>query len=313
MKRLLQTLVTTLALFVWGMPSQAQVGPVVRSVARELTEAILMRGGREAAEELAHIGGEVAVREVLEKAAREGGEALVGRVAHYGRTGGFAALKAIERSPGRWVSVLDDLGAEMAGPALRAAAREPEVLTKLATTFGKEAVEVAVKHPGVGTKLATTMGRDGIELGMKLGTDDAIRLARHADEIARLEPLARSQVLTKLGRNSRGVLDFLEAHPRILLTAAGVAAVLAVKDNFLGQTGERRVLPDGTVIEPATGFGERLIDRIIDRFHEPMTWLLGVLGLIVLGWGLIQLWHLWRVKQLKQAAATLKAKASATP
>jgi hypothetical protein len=106
------------------------------------------------------------------------------------------------------------------------------------------------------------MGRDGIEMGLKLGTDDAVRLARQADDIARLAPAPRSQVLSKLGRNAKGVLSYLEAHPKILLTAAGVAAVLAVEDNFLGEAGERRVLPDGTVIEPSAGFAERITQRL---------------------------------------------------
>jgi hypothetical protein len=298
-----------LAALVVADVANAQAGPAARTAARELIEAVLRTGGREATEELAEIGGEAAVREAIEKAMREGGETLAGRVTHYGRTSGFAALKVIDRAPARWVGVLDELGAEMAGPALRAAGREPELLTRLMTTYGKEAVEVAVKHPGVGTRLVETLGKDGIELGMKLGTDDAIRLARHGDDIAKLAPKPRSQVMEKIARSPKAVLAFLEANPKVLLTAAGVATVLAVKDEFLGETGERRVLPDGTVIEPAAGFAERITDRVIDRFHEPMSLLLGALGLIVLGWGAIQLWHVWRMKQLRQAVAGTRAKA----
>jgi hypothetical protein len=278
-----------------------------RTAAKELIEAILEKGGREAAQELAEMGGEKAVREVLEKAAREGGEALAGRAAQLGRAQGFAALRVIEHSPGRWVNVLEQVSPDLVKPAIRAAQREPQLLTKLVTTYGKEAVEVAARHPGVGARLVDQLGRDGIELGLKLGTDDAIILARYAVDVAKLAPAPRAEVLAKIAKSPAAVLKFLESHPRVLATAAGVATVLAVKDQFLGESGQRITQPDGTIIEPAPGLIERMTDRVLNRFQTPIGIGLALLGLILLGWGAIQLWHLWRIKQIKQAAARTEA------
>jgi len=65
--------------------------------------------------------------------------------------------------------------------------------------------------------------------------------------IAKLPPVERSAVLGKIGAMPRAVLGFLETHPRTLTTAAGVAVVMAIKDDVIGDKGKSVVLADGRV------------------------------------------------------------------
>jgi hypothetical protein len=277
-------------------------GAAVRAAAKELAEVIVERGGRAAAEDLARFGGEEAVRGVLEKAAREGGESLAERAAQLGRSEGLDALRVIDRAPARWVGALEGLPKDALRPAILAARREPELMTKLVTTYGERAAEVAARHPGIGPRLVEKLGQDGIDLGMKLGPDEAMILTRHADEIAALAPAERSAVLARIGRAPKAVLGFLERNPRVLLTSAGLAAFLAAKDQLLGPAGEADTNPDGTVVKPAAGLLERMTDKVIDRFEQPMFTILFVVAFLIFAWGALQLWHVWRIKRMKQAA-----------
>ncbi|MCC7192658.1 MAG: hypothetical protein IT444_07745 [Phycisphaeraceae bacterium] len=277
-------------------------GSAVKVAARELIEAIIEKGGKEAAEDIVRFGGEGAVREVLEKAVREGGESLAERAVLIARSQGVDALRVIDRAPARWVSVLEEIPKDALRPAILAARREPELMTRLVTTYGKEAAEVAARHPGIGTKLVDQLGKDGIELGMRLSDDQAMILARHSDDIAKLVPTQRSEILAKISRSPRAVLEFLEHHPKVLATAAGVGVVLAVKDQVLGPAGEVTTLPDGTVVTPAPGMFERFADRAAERFHQPIYAIFAVIALLIFAWGAVQVWHVWRVKRIKQAS-----------
>lgn len=307
MKRIMACLVFTLLCFATSSQAFAQ-GAVVRKATEEIVEAVAKRGGREAVEEFATFGGERAVRELLEQAMKEGGEDLVARAARYGTEFGIDALRVMQRSPKLWVESLERLPGELVGPALRAGAREPVLLTRLLAQHGDEVLELAAKHPGVGAQLADKLGPAGIQAGRSLTTDQAIALTRHADDIAKLPPGPRGQIMDKLGRSPGAVLGFLEKHPRILLTTAGVGLVLAVKDDFMGEGGDRIIQPDGTIIEPAASFGERVIDQFTTKFREPIWMIIGIVGLLLLGWGGMQLWHMHTMKRIKQAIAASKVR-----
>lgn len=298
------SLIVVCAMILLGIvcqPIWAQ-GSAVKVAARELIEAIVEKGGKEAAEDIVRFGGEGAVREVLEKAAREGGESLAERAVQIARSQGVDALRVIDRAPARWISVLEEIPEDALRPAILAARREPELMTRLVTTYGKEAAEVAARHPGIGTKLVDQLGKDGIELGMRLSDDQAMILARHSDDIAKLAPTQRSEILARISRSPRAILEFLEHHPKVLATAAGVGVVLAVKDQVLGPAGEVTTLPDGTVVTPSPGLFERLADRATERFHQPIYAIFAVIALLIFAWGAVQVWHVWRVKRIKQAA-----------
>jgi hypothetical protein len=268
-----------------------QAAPAIEAAAKELAGVMARQGGRKAATELAEMGGEAAVRQVLDRAAKEGGDELVEKVTRYGTRYGPTALKAVEKSPSRMIQALDEVAPDLVKPAIRAAAREPEITAKLVAAYGKDALEVAAKHTGIGTRLAEKLGADGISIAQKLSTDDAIALARYADDIAALPSGERSQLLAAMKEVPTAVLDYLEKHPKVLLTAGGVAVVIAAKDSLLGSPVPARAGDD-----PAPGFVERVFSKLIGKFNGPIAAVLDILIGGVACWVAIQLWSVWRLK-----------------
>ena len=284
----------------------AQARPIAQA-AKELAEALVKQGGREAAEELSKMGGEAAVRETLEAAAREGGEALVNKTSQYALAHGPLALQAMRAAPARMAGALDGLPPQLVKPALHAAAREPQVVTKIVTEFGSGALEVAARHPGVGTRIVQNFGDDGVKVGRALSTDQAVALARHTDDIAALAPAQRSALLGKIASSPRVVLEFLEKHPRVLTTAAGVGTVLALKDEIVG-TSEIVTGPDG---QPVAVAKPGLIERVMTGERSPIRTGLNAAVLVLVaflaGWALVRLWGTWRVQRVRVAREVEKS------
>jgi hypothetical protein len=150
------------------------------------------------------------------------------------------------------------------------------------------------------------LGIDGIRVGKSLSTDRATTLARYADDIAALPSGERSQLLDAMMKAPAKVLDFLEAHPKVLLTTGGVAAVIAAKDNLFGG-----ITPSGNHDGPPSGLVGRVIHGLEDRFAGPVS----VVVMIIVG-GIacrvaIGLGSLWRSKAIRlrideaQAAADI--------
>lgn len=290
-----------------GVFAQAQVAEEAVEVA---ARKIFQQSGRQALRELSDMGGQTAVRELLEQSAREGGDSLVQKVAQYGIEDGPSALRAIGRSPAKMVGALDGLSPGLRPAAIHAVERDPQVLMPLIEKHGSAALEVACKQPGVGEKLMSTLGGDGISLGRKLTTDQAIVAARHADEIAALAPAERASVVGKILASPKPVLEFLETHPRVLRTAAGVGLVLAVKDQILGDRGETVVLPDGRVItRPAhPGLFERVLPQSLAFLSFPLTILCAVIAAGVGGWFTMHIWGTWKLHRLRHVVALANAR-----
>ena len=285
--------------------ARAQLAPAARSV-RELieegTEQVLRRSSRDAAEELTKLGGRAAVRETLERAAAEGGEGLVRKVTAYGVEHGPLALRAIGRSPAKIVRALDDVAPDLRGPALRAIEREPQVLVPLIERHGAPALQAAARHPGVGASIGQKLGAEGLETTARLTTDESIVLARHADDIAALPPAQRSAVLEKLRTSSKSAVAFLERHPKTLLTAAGVTAFLATKDELLQSP---TIAPDGT--RTGGGIVHTVWHDAFNVVKSPLGMVGTVLVALVAGWGLLRLWHTYRHLAVKRRAAEAAA------
>jgi hypothetical protein len=242
----------------------AQVG----GVATELAESVVKTLAQNSAKELAEVGGDAAVRAVIAKAASEGGEASARQVAVLCERFGPSAVQAMKAAPTRLAESFAKMPEDLVQAAVRAAAREPEVVAKLVAQLGDDALVVAAKHPGVGTAIAEKLGAQGVNLAKQLPTKDAVRLARSADEIASVAKSEQSAVFAKLQRNGGKALDYLERHPRILTTAAGVAVFLAVKDDLLGT-------------KDAPGFVERMWTGTLDRFHQPLSVILFVVAALL--------------------------------
>ena len=270
MNRIALTAMALLAAALLACPAgaRAQAG-VAREIIEAAAETLLRQGGKEAARDLAEMGGRVAVKEVLENAAREGGESLVQRTVAYGVEHGPAALRAISRSPRATVAALDGLAPELRGPALRALAREPELVQGLVARFGSEGLEAAGRHPGVGGILAEKLGPGGIDAARSLTTDQAIILARHADEVAALAPAERATFMDLLKRAPGRVVDFLEKHPKTTLAAGGAALLVAAKDDILGTAGI-----NGSAGRP--GLVEKGVRGAADYFRTPAMIFCGI-------------------------------------
>jgi len=169
--------------------------------------------------------------------------------------------------------LLDGVGPELVTPALRAAAREPKVVTRLLAEYGPDALRVAAQHPGVGTKIVSQLGKEGIDLARGVLTEDAVRLARWGEDIARLPTATKLQVLDVVRAAPGKALAWLDRHPTILLTAAGVTSFLAAKGEMLG-SGQQ------------PGFIERMLKTPMEVVGRPLTMTLyGLGGICVLGAG----------------------------
>lgn len=294
MKRFVLILIATL-MFV-GPPriAMGQVSQATEAAAKELITVMLREGGQEVASELTELGGQAAVDALLQRAAREGGETLVERVTQYGGHYGPSALKTIELSPSQMVRALDRIPPDLILPAIQAAAREPQLLSQLVSAYGEQVLEVAARQPGVGADLIENLGKDGIRLGNLLTTDQAVMLARHADDIAALPMAQRSQLMDAMMKAPARVLDYLEMHPKVLLTAGGVSAFIAAKDNILGNA----IRPIGRQASPQ-GLVERVITRLGSKFVGPAT--AGVVAIVVgiCAYLIIQLRSVWKLSAVR--------------
>jgi hypothetical protein len=289
-----QLLAASAGLFSVFAPSAG--AQVVAPLVREATEQVFRQASRQGLEELTEMGGRGAVNEVLEQSAREGGDQLVRKTVQYGAEDGPAALRAIGRSPAKMVGALDGLSPELRKAGIAAVERNPQVMTQLVKQYGTGALEVAAKHPGVGEKLAQTLGEDGIGLGRTLTTDQSIVAARYASDIAKLPPSERAGIVAKIGSMPRAVLDYMESHPRILTTAAGVGVVMAIKDDVIGDKGKSVVLADGRVVNTPghAGLIERMFPSVSNAAHEPVMLISGVVAVGVAGWFAVHLLGKWR-------------------
>ena len=291
-------------------PALAQV-KVAKEIIEESVEAIVKRAGKEELEQLSAAGGRQLLKETLEKSAEEGGETLVKRATAYGIEHGPVAMRAIGRSPRTMVRALDDLQPSLRGPALRAVERQPEVLTGLVTKHGADALEAAAKHPGVGPTLGQKLGAEGLAASKNLTTDQAIVVARHADEVAALPPAQKTAFYQKLNKAPGAVADFLEKHPKTLLTAAGVTAFLAAKDDIMGPPTADPANPGG---KRGGGLVYNIWQDTLGVVRKPVGMITTAIVVLVAGWVGIQLWGAWKRKALatQLAAAEMRAKADDT-
>ena len=288
---------------------QAQL---VKRLIEDGVELIFKQATKESAKELSELGGEVVVRQVLKKAAEEGGEAAVKRVTAYGLEHGAIALRVISRSPLKMVEALDGLAAEIRPVALRAVERNPLLLTKLTEQFGKDALEAAIRHPGIGEIIAQALGHEGIAATKDLTTDQAIIIARHADEIAKLPDVQRAGVFKRIATGAAEAMDCLEKHPRVLYTTATVLLFIDAKDDLIGRGSIEEETNGASTIRRTTppGLFHRLGSDVAAWIAKPfgiaVTALLGLLG----AWAVLKLWSIWHRCRAEVKVAEARAQAA---
>ena len=260
MKLRLLSILSFAALVVSPPDAVAQTASAARAIAKELAEVL----GQRSARELAEAGGESAVREVMEQAAREGGEQLAREVAAYGQRYGAQALRAFGEAPAAMTQAMKKVPAELSDAAMRAAAREPQLVAQLTAKIGEDALIVAAKHPGVGVNIASKLGPEGCAIARNLSTPEAIRLARLGDDIARLPAAEKAGILSRIGRSPGKVIDYLEKHPGVLSSAATVTAAYFAIDALLGDS-------------QSPGF----LERMSDKFRGPLSGVLIAIAALV--------------------------------
>ncbi|MCL5096809.1 MAG: hypothetical protein M1608_04640 [Candidatus Omnitrophica bacterium] len=269
------------------------------TLVREGLEQLLKTLGKTETRELAEFGGERAVKEALLRVEREGGETMVRKTVLYGEKYGVNALNAIRLAPGPFVKCLDELPERLAVKALQAVKREPDLMTRLVSQYGTDALRIAAEHPGVGSQIANTLGREGIDIAEKSTTDTAIRLSRIADPIAKLPAPDKSRLLGALKEAPAEMIRFLEKNPKVLLTSAGVAALIANKDKIFGGS-KVFVDKDGVVhllAEP--GFAERFTGQVISAFNTPLSAFFWIAAFLLFAWGVVKIWGTVRAERVR--------------
>jgi hypothetical protein len=265
-------------------------------------EFFVKKGGREISEEIAQAGGKAGIKALLESAEREGGEALMKRVAAFVQEHGASAVKVLRRDPAAYIRALETLPKTSVKLALWAIEREPEVMAKLVTRFGSEALELSAKHPGVWTSLGTKFGDEAIALGRKLTTEELMIVARHSDDMAALPKDQWKKVLAAIIKNTKAVLSYLEKHPKILLTSAGVATVIALREDLIGSQEVVSTDENGnkSIYKPG------LVERVAGMFKEEIAYIVYAIAALVLLWGLIHLHSVYALNKVKRQVKKLE-------
>ena len=274
----------------------AQAG-VIRAGGREVLEILGKRGAKEVAE----AGGEFAVREISERALREGGEQAARSLGRLTGEHGALAVKALTHAEdlGKLLKVVDNLPATEVAPSLRClAGQEGKAMARLATEWGPKALAAEARNPGLASRLIKVFGQEGVEATGKLTKTEMLAISRCADDIAAMTPAAKETVGQMLARNAKEFAkfcgEFVKANPGKTLTAV---AVVAMQERILGGT-TIETGPDGKPKAVSTpGVAERMLGRGFAAVWEALKpWVQGVVGVA----SAIFLWHFWAVRSLKR-------------
>jgi hypothetical protein len=213
------------------------------TVARAVMKYFGKEGTEEATEFLARQGGRELAERVATAAAREGGEEAADQVSRLAAAYGPDALRALDNAP--------ELAPVLAALKQLPESEIPAVLSRLSAgasgrelarsigRVGVSAVRGDLVHPGVGAVLARSLGDEGTELATKLSTDQAITVARHADDLAVLPAGQRQAVLALLHRDAERMVAFMgrfaaDNPGKTLFTAAATTVLLAESERILG-------------------------------------------------------------------------------
>lgn len=287
------------------------------TVLREGTERLLQAtarffakaGTREIGQELAEYGGETFVRNLAQRLVREGGEeALEKAVALTGKYGPDV-LRAVDNapSPTTLLRALDDIPTDQVGPAIRRLSAGPQgkTLASLVDRHGANVLRTEIAHPGVGVRLVQNLGNDGIRLSQRLGREEAITVARHAEDIAMLPGDQKSNVLRLLYEDTKRMVEFMgrfvERNPgKTLFTAATTAIILADAERVLG--GDDIIIDkDGNPqVVSKPGLLGRTVETTATNLLRPiLNVLLPLIAIGVGAWIGIKLWFAYRLNRLK--------------
>ncbi len=247
----------------------AVVAPVLKAVAKYFGK----EGSQQATEFMTQKGGKELVRKVTASVAADGGDEAVEQLARLVSKHGPETLSALRgtTSPRAVMSAIEQLPEDQIASALArlASGTAGQELADATAMLGVKALSAELKHPGVGLVLVRSLSDDGAELATRLSTDQAITVARHADDIAKLPATQREGVLAMLRSDTESMVGFAgrfaEANPgKTLFTVATTGVILAQPERILG--GDEIVYDaDGNpIIMRKSGLVDRTIETTVD-------------------------------------------------
>ncbi len=286
------------------------------TIAKSVVKFFGKEGAEESTEYLARSGTKELLERVASTASREGGDEAVDRVAKLVAANGPEALAALDNVPSLLpiLRSLDELpqGDVKRALAKLAAGESGRELAETVGRYGTIALRSELKHPGVGVVLVRSLGDEGAELAAKLSDDQAIAVARHADELASLSPTQRQGVLALLYSDSKRMIEFMgrfvSANPgKSLFTAATTTVILAEPERILGgdeivydADGNPIVVSKSGLVGRSLDVGGSVAEHVSERYVRPLVFAVaGFVGLFVALYAVMKLWHTHRREQLK--------------
>ncbi len=272
-------------------------GTMLIKGAAALVQQLGIRGGAGAAQEIATLGGQRGVQQILENAAKEGGNQLADKLTRYSLNYGPAILRGAKDTPQIFVSAFEKLPEQLRVGALQEIRRQPEEMQKLILQYGDTVLVAGARHPSVGPEVLSKIGGESAEFLVRQPTDQVIRVARLADDVAKAPAAERKALLSMIQQAPEKTLHLLEANPNILRTGAALTAFLLAKDQILGSS-DIIIGPDGKpIVVRKPGVLETVTTQVTGILEKPLLIVAVVVGiLLVLGSAiyLLQLGRPWR-------------------
>jgi hypothetical protein len=279
-----------------------------------LFRSLAKHAGNESAEKLSKELGEATFERVTVKLAQEGGEQTAEQVASLTAKYGPDVIRAVDNSPSATAMLksVDELPAEQIPTAFGrlAAGTQGRELAETVVEHGASALRSELAHPGIGGALVRKLGGEAAELTPVLTKDQAVTLASHADDIAKLPQEQRKSILAWIRSDTERILawmsDFMKHNPgKTLFTVATTTVILSESDRILGDY-EWIVGADGVArLQAKPGLVERLGKPTIDVANDGLALVIrvavGLLAAIVGTFAGIKLWWHWREKQQRFA------------
>lgn len=289
------------------------------AVARSIMKYFGKEGTEEATEYLARQGGRELAERVGSTALREGGEEAAEQVSKLAAKYGPDALTALDNAP-QLAPVLAALGELPESQIKTALARlsAGSAGRELAETIGRvgsSALRSELKHPGVGGILARVLGDDGAELATKLSTDQAIAVARHADDLAALPSAPRKGVMALMRNDAERMVGFMgrfaaDNPGKTLFTAATTTIILAESERILGgdeivfdAEGNPIVVSKAGIAGRTMKAGGEALGHVSTNYIQPLfLTVIAFVATFATLFMLIKLWHTHQREKLATAS-----------
>lgn len=308
----------------FGQASLVREG--VETLGRAATKWFARKGVSESGEQLAKYGGRELVERVATTLVREGGEEALEKAVTLTAKYGPDVLRVIDDapSPTTLLKALDDIPADSVGTAIARLGADGLPLQTLVQQYGSRMLKAELSNPGVSVGLVRSLGDDGLRLATSLGGDNAIMVARYADDIAALPAGQKESVLKLLYDDTKRMVAFigrfLEKNPGTTLFYGSATALLLANSERLLGGGEMVIDKDGNpVIVSKPGLIERIIHFLIhvlfDKVVKPALYvLLPIVALGGVAWTAIKLYFTYQRERrhLESSAAVNSRSRAAT-